>query len=69
MRIITELKELLYQNGVSLTYIANELGKKLNKNYTLANLSNKLRRETITHKEIKIIAEILGYDFKFIKKD
>ena len=69
MRIITELKELLYQNGMSLTYIANELGKKLNKNYTLANLSNKLRKETITHREIKKIADILGYDLKFIKRD
>lgn len=68
MRIITELKEILYQNGLSLTFIANELSKRLNKTYTLANLSNKLRNETITHREMKIIADILNCELKFIKK-
>ncbi len=68
MRIITELKELLYQDGLTLTYIANELGKRLDKPYSLENLSNKLRKETITHREMKLIADILGYDLKFVKR-
>ena len=59
MRIITELKEILYTKGLTLKYIANELGKRQNKDYSLANLSNKLRNETITYREMKIIAEII----------
>ncbi len=59
MRIITEVKEILYQKGLSLKYVAEELSKKLNKPYSLANLSNKLRNETITYREMKLIAEII----------
>lgn len=60
MRIITELKEILYAKGLTLKFVAQELEKRLNKPYTLANLSNKLRNETITYKEMKLIAEIIG---------
>lgn len=60
MRIITELKEILYAKGLTLKFVAQELEKRLNKPYTLANLSNKLRNETITYREMKLIAEIVG---------
>ncbi len=60
MRIVTELKEILYQKGLNLKYVAQELEKRLNKPYSLANLSNKLRNETITYREMKIIAEIIN---------
>ncbi len=60
MRIITELKEILYAKGLTLKFVAQELEKRLNKPYTLANLSNKLRNETITYREMKLIAEIIG---------
>ncbi|MBR1424326.1 LLM class flavin-dependent oxidoreductase [bacterium] len=60
MRIVTELKEILYTKGLTLKFVAQELGKKLDKSYTLANLSNKLRNETITYREMKLIAEIIG---------
>lgn len=33
------------------------------------NLSNKLRKETITHREMIIIADILGYDLKFVRRE
>ncbi len=60
MRIVTELKEVLYQKGLTLKFVAEELGIRLGKTYTLANLSNKLRNETITYREMKIIADIIG---------
>ena len=60
MRIITELKEILYAKGLTLKFVAQELEKRLNKPYTLANLSNKFLNETITYREMKLIAEIIG---------
>ena len=60
MRIITELKEILYAKGLTLKFVAQELEKRLNKPYPLANLSNKLRNETITYREMKLIAVIIG---------
>ena len=68
MSIINELKKILLDTGVSLTKLAEALGKRLNKPYSMQNLSNKLRNETITHREMLIIADILGYELKFIRK-
>lgn len=68
MRIVTELKEILYQKGLNLKFVSEELGKRLNKPYSLANLSNKLRNETITYREMKIIAEIIDCKLELINK-
>lgn len=44
------------------------LGERLKKKYTLDNLSHKPRKETISYREIKLIADILGYEIKFVPK-
>lgn len=67
--IINDLKKVLLDVNISLTELAAALGKRLNKTYSLNNLSNKLRNETITHREMLIIADILGYDLKFVRKE
>ena len=68
MSIIVELKKVLLDVNVSLSELAQSLGKRLNKTYSMQNLSNKLRNETITHREMLIIADILGYELKFVRK-
>ena len=68
MRIVVEVKEKLDQKGLSLKYISEELSKKLNKPYSLANLSNKLRNETITYREMKLIAEIIDCELELTDK-
>lgn len=67
--IINDLKKVLLDVNISLTELAQALSKKLDKPYSMQNLSNKLRNETITHREMLIIADILGYDLKFIRRD
>ena len=69
MSIIVELKKILLDVNVSLTELAEALGKRLNKPYSMNNLSNKLRNETISHREMLIIADILGYDLKFVRRE
>ena len=69
MSIINELKKILLDVNVSLTELAEALSKRLNKPYSMQNLSNKLRNETISHREMLIIADILGYNIKFIRKE
>ena len=49
-----------------LKQLAQKIGEIQNKNYYLASLSQKLRNETISYKEIKLIAKILGYQIKFV---
>ncbi len=69
MPIINELKKILLDVNVNLTELADALSKRLNKPYSMQNLSNKLRNETISHREMLIIADILGYDLKFIRRN
>lgn len=67
--IINDLKKVLLDVNISLTELAQALGKRLNKSYSMQNLSNKLRNETITYREMLIIADILGYELKFVAKE
>lgn len=63
--IISEIKVLLAKRGWTQEMLAQELGKRLNKKYTAKNLGNKLRLETVPYREIKLIADILGYKIIF----
>ena len=67
MEIINEIKSLAAEKGVTLTYIAEQLSVILNKNYTVNNLSRKLRLSRIRYSEIKLILGILGK--KIVIKD
>lgn len=68
MSIMNDLKKVLLDVNISLTELAEALSKKLGKRYSMQNLSNKLRNATITHREMLVIADILGYDLQFIRK-
>ena len=62
------IKSLLSLNGITLTEVADKLTKKTGKQYTLDSLTGKLKRESFSLKEAFILADILGYEIKFIKK-
>lgn len=66
--IHVEIKLLTSLRGVTLTYLAQELSKRLGKHYGLPNLSNKLKRGTISYEEVGIISDILDYDIKFVDR-
>lgn len=63
--ILNEIKNLVADKDITLTKLAEEMGKRMNKKYSLASLSQKLRKGTIPYKEVKLIAEILGYKIIF----
>ncbi len=67
--IKTEVAMLLLQKGWTREKLVQEMSKRLNKKYSSSNLGNKLRLETVPYREIKLIADILGYDIKFVDKD
>ena len=69
IKIKDQIKILLLQKGTLMKDLVTEMGKRLNKKYSSENLSNKLRNETITYKEILLIADILGYKINFSDKD
>ena len=50
------------------TRLAEGLTKRTEKNYTIGSLSKKLVRNFLRADEYKLIAQILGYEVKLIKK-
>ena len=69
MEIIYEIKSLAKEKKVTLTYIAEQLSIILNKNYTVDNLSQKLRTNRIRYSEIKLILDILGKEIVIKDKE
>lgn len=69
MEIINEIKSLAAEKGVTLTYIAEQLSIILKKNYTVNNLSTKLRLNRIRYSEIKLILDILGKEIVICDKE
>ena len=71
MNIRNEIKSYIVSTGWTITDIVKEINKTKDSNNqtTPQNLSNKLSRGTIKYIEILEIANIIGYDIKWIKKD
>ncbi len=69
MNINQRIKILLATEAVTLTKVADAMVKEKNHKVTMNNLSRKLRSETVKFTEIEMIADILGYDVEFIKRD
>lgn len=62
-----EVKGYITLSGWQMGEVANKLSNKKSK-VALQNLSNKLARGTIKYSEVKKIAQITGYEIKWIKK-
>jgi len=65
-KIVNEVKNLANDRDITLKQLAQLVGEAQNKKYSLASLSQKLRNETISYKEIKLIAQLLGYRIDFV---
>ncbi|MGN0030385.1 MAG: hypothetical protein ACI37Q_00345 [Candidatus Gastranaerophilaceae bacterium] len=63
--ILNEIKNLVADRDITLTKLAETMGEKLGRNYSIASLSQKLRNGTISYKEVRLIAEILNYKIIF----
>ena len=68
MNIGTEIKKLTIERGKTLTYLANCIAEKKGKEYSIQNLSAKLKKGTVNLNELSIILEALGYSIKFEDK-
>lgn len=68
MNIRADIKYLLFENNVTMTQLAEEMTKQTGKLYTMHTISQKLIRNNLKAGEYKLIAQILGYEVKLIKK-
>ena len=63
-----QIKMLLLQEGLMLKELAELISKSTGKKCTPDSLSQKLRRGSLTYNETLMIADLLGYEIKFVKK-
>lgn len=68
MELKDEIKAYIISSGWSITDLNNELNKINNTEYTVQNLSGKIRKGSLKYSEILQIADILGYEIKWVLK-
>ncbi len=68
MSLGNEIKKLAIDNAVTLTQLAEYIGEKKQKPYSVQNLSTKLKKGTANFNELEMILDKLGYSIKFEKK-
>lgn len=64
-----QLKVLLAQEGLKIKELAELISEQKGSKYSAAALSQKINRGTMTYNEAINIADILGYEIKFEKKE
>jgi hypothetical protein len=68
MGIRDDIKAIIIRSGWTMTELVESLNEKYERNDTIQNISQKLSRETIKYREVLEIADILGYEIKWVKK-
>lgn len=61
-------KSKLAMSGMTFTKLIEEYNKS-NEHTTVSNINNKLSRGTIKYSEIVKLADIMGYDIQWVKRD
>lgn len=65
MGICNEIRKLMIDNDVTITQLASVIAEVKNKHYTVQNLSQKLRNNTLNAFEIDVILRFLKYQIYF----
>ncbi|MBE6089822.1 MAG: LLM class flavin-dependent oxidoreductase [Clostridium beijerinckii] len=68
MELKDEIKSYIVSAGWTITKLAEELNKRSGNDYTVQNLSNKIRKESLKYSEVLEIADIIGYEIKWNRK-
>lgn len=69
MLVREQIKALLAQENMKMKELALKMQEITGKNYSLQNLSHRLKRGTVSYNEVLQISEILGYSIKFEKNN
>lgn len=62
-----KIKAKIIEAGWTMTALAEEINKRNNTNYSVQNLSKKIRKGTLRYSEAEQIADILGYKIQWTK--
>ena len=68
MNIQREIKSNIVREGLSMREVVEKLAVNHKWSGSLSNFSGKLQRETLRYKEVREVADVLGYDIVWIKR-
>ncbi len=68
MNIRNEIKSYIAREGLTMSEAVNRLADKYGWSRSVANFSDKLKRNTLRYYEILELADILGYDIMWQKR-
>ncbi len=68
MDVKKTVKVFAAQEGISVAELVRRFAKYSGKKYSTQSFSNRLSKGTVHYNEVDKIAEMLGYEIKFIKK-
>ena len=60
-----QVKALASLKGVTLAQISEMISEKIQRNYSISSLSQKLSRGSIPYNEVMMIADILGFKVSY----
>ena len=69
VRAKEQIKSLMALNGVTMKQLSEMLTHKIQKNYSVSSLSQKLNRGSISYNEVMLIADILGFKVNYERKE
>lgn len=62
-------KSKLAMSGMTFSKLIEEYNKTIEQPTTVSNINNKLSRDTIKYSEIVKLADVMGYDIEWAKRD
>ena len=62
------IKGYIAQCNTTIKEVPSRLSKKYNRNDTIQNFTTKVNRQTLKYNEILQIADILGYEIRWVEK-
>ena len=68
MSVRNEIKAQIIRAGYTMQEAVDLLHEEYDWSYSVSNLSAKLQRESIRYKEVKELADVLGYDLVWVKR-
>ncbi|MBN1045472.1 LLM class flavin-dependent oxidoreductase [Clostridium botulinum] len=68
MELKDEIKAYIVSSGWSITDLNKKLNKLNSTEYTVQNLSSKIRKGSLKYSEVLQIAEIIGYEIEWNRK-
>ena len=68
MNVRNEIKAQIVRAGFTMQEVVDRLADEYDWSDSVSNLSAKLQRESIRHKEVMELADVLGYDLVWQKR-